>query len=181
LTLGSDTDLKLHHSSSAKPEQPEDAINKALTIVKVQPSAVRRADGNAFCRRCRMSGVKVFLRILLSLSVFVAGFSHAMPVDLSGKLGAGSATHPHCDEHAAQAMHGMTHDGTHASSRPATDKHQQTGCCKAGSCPCPHVAAVLWDGAVAIGSIGRYTSDFAPLRNDYRSPALERLIRPPIA
>jgi hypothetical protein len=129
-----------------------------------------------------MGGLKFFLRILLSLSVFVAGFSHARPADLSGMVGAGSATRPHCDEHAAQAMHGVTHGGMHVSSSPASDKHQQkNGCCEADSCPCPHVAAALWDGAVTVGSIGRYLSDFAPLRNDYRSPALERLIRPPIA
>ena len=103
-----------------------------------------------------MAGLKVFLRILLSLSVFVAGFSNAMPAPLSGMVGEGSATHPHCDGHAAQAMHGMTHEGTHASSHPASGKHQRPGCCKAGSCPCPQVAAVLWDGSVPIGSIGRY-------------------------
>ncbi len=130
-----------------------------------------------------MGSLQVFLRILLSLSVLVAGFSHAMPVGSSGMVGASSAARPHCDGHAAQATQGMTHDDMHASAHPASDKQQQlkSGCCKAGSCPCPHVAAVLWDGAVAVGSIGRYASDFATLRSDYRSPALGRLIKPPIA
>lgn len=76
-------------------------------------------------------------------------------------------------------MQGAIHDGLHVSSRHDSDTHR--GCCKAGSCPCPHVAAVLWDGEVSVGSLGRHASDFAPLRNDYRSPALERLIRPPTA
>ena len=129
-----------------------------------------------------MRSLKLFLRILLSLSVFVAGFGHAMPVDPSFKIGVGSATHPHCDEHAADGMHGMTHVGMHAPTDPASCEHQQkNGCCKAGSCPCPPIAAVLWNGAVMAGLTGRYVSDFAPLQNDYRSPALERLNRPPIA
>jgi hypothetical protein len=119
----------------------------------------------------------------LSLSVFVAGFGHAMPVDSARLVGAGAAaSHPHCEEHAAQAMPGAIHDDMHAPSHKHSDKHQvKGGCCKTGSCPCPHVTAIPWESAAAVGPLGRHASDFAPLRNDYRSPALQRLIRPPIA
>ncbi len=127
-----------------------------------------------------MVGMKVFLRVLLSLSVFVAGFSHAMPAELTGMASAGSLSHPHCQEHAVSALHGVVHDGLHDPSRDTGEHHAKGGCCKAGSCPCPQVAPVMWEGAGSVGPLGRHASDFAPLRSDYRSPALERLIRPPI-
>ena len=130
-----------------------------------------------------MVGMKVLLRILLSLSVFVAGFSHAMPAELIAP-GADAApiAHSHCKGHAAQALHGAAaHDGSHGSARHDDGKHHSKGgCCKSGGCPCPHVAAMLWDEGGAISPLGRHTSDFAPTLSDYRSPALERLIRPPI-
>lgn len=129
-----------------------------------------------------MGGIKVLLRILLSLSVFVAGFGHAMPAELAGTAGAGSTSYAHCKEHASQAMHGVAHDGSHDPSGHDTGKHHaKAGCCKAGSCPCPQVAPVMWGGAGAVGPLGGHGSDFAPFQSDYRSPALERLIRPPIA
>ena len=128
-----------------------------------------------------MVGLNFLLRILLGLSVFVAGFGHAMPAELIGTADAGSMSHPHCEEPAVQAMHGGSHDGLDDPSRDDTGKHHaKGGCCKAGSCPCPQVAPVMWEGAGAVGPLGRHASDFAPLRSDYRSPALERLIRPPI-
>ena len=125
-----------------------------------------------------MGGLTILLRILVSLSVFVAGFSHAMTAETMGSAGTESMSHPHCEEHAAQAMHDGLHDPAHP---VAVEHHAKSGCCKAGSCPCPQVAPVAWEGAGAVGPFGRHVSDFAPLRSDYRSPALERLVRPPIA
>lgn len=125
--------------------------------------------------------MKVLLRILLSLSVFVAGFGHAMPAEWLETAGAASVAHPHCEEHAAQGVPGVAHDGLHDPSHDTGKHPAKGGCCKTGSCPCPHVAAVMWDGPKAVGPLGRHASDFEPLQSDYRSPALERLIRPPIA
>lgn len=41
-----------------------------------------------------MGRLKIVLRILLSLSVFVAGLGHAMPVDPSDMVGVGSRLTP---------------------------------------------------------------------------------------
>ena len=129
-----------------------------------------------------MGGMKVLLRILLSLSVFVAGFGHAMPAELIETSGVVSISHPHCEDQAGQPMDDVAHDALHDPSGQDTGKHHaKGGCCKAGSCPCPHVAPAMWEGAKVFGSRGRHASDFALLQSDYRSPALERLIRPPIA
>ena len=125
-----------------------------------------------------MGGLNILLRILLSLSVFVAGFGHAVTVEAMGLAGAVPMSHPHCEGHAARAMHDGLHDPAHL---VAGAHHAKGGCCKSGSCPCPQVAPVAWEGAGPVSSLGRHASDFAPLRSDYRSPALERLIRPPIA
>ena len=128
-----------------------------------------------------MGGMKVLLRILLSLSVFIAGFGHAMPAEQIGIAESGSMSHSHCEEQGAQAMSGGAPEGLHGPSGHDTGQpHAKGGCCKSGSCPCPQVAVVMWDESRAMGPLGRHASDFATPRSDYRSPALERLIRPPI-
>ena len=124
-----------------------------------------------------MRHMRILLRILLSVSVFVSGFAHAMPAAPAE----GARSHVHCDEAAMANMHAASIDDAVAPTphRPA-DSHEKLGCCKAGSCPCP-AAAAFESPAAATSGLGREAYDIAPPGSSYRSAVLERLIRPPIA
>lgn len=126
-----------------------------------------------------MTGLQFILRILLSLGIFVAGFGSAMPVASASE----TVTPSHCDEEVAQSTIGQGAlqgaDALHH--HGAGHEHLKAGgCCKAGSCPCPHVVAGSGIDAVAINAVASTAADFRAPVSGYRSPSLARLVRPPI-
>ena len=128
------------------------------------------------------------LRVLLSLSLVLTGASQAamaaMPMGMAmpavqagaspGHAVAAEAAHAHHEQHAAAVGAEACHDGAAPIQPP---------CCDMGACQCACAHLLPGDvAAVGLRSTPFSAAPFVPGHTlAYRSPALPRSIRPPIA
>jgi hypothetical protein len=134
-----------------------------------------------------MKTVRQFLSLMLVLSMLISGMTHAAPVAWArGTLPSSMAQgHEDCDQPEVTTTGTQQHpnaqaarsDGRHRS--PAS--HGNAGCCKLGSCPCPSGFVAMAEFPMHFPTAVDIAAIFPLPSNVYRSPAAQRLIKPPIA